>query len=553
MKGQSFYKGSAILIFMVAVTKIMGLAYKLMLTNLLGGTGMAYYQSVYAVFTPVYAVMIGGIPSAVAIMTAESFALGRYKNARKIRRTALLFFTGLGLLCSAGMALLSKTLSGALLGSQSMAPGLIAVSPTVVLCCVISVYRGYFEGLCDMVPTAVSEIIETVFKLILGLLFAFEAYKWAGARLDTHYTLSLTAAASILGVSLSSFFACIYLLIRLKLKGDGISTRMLARDVCTDSRRHITGDLLHYAMPIALTTAISTLINMADLLTVPKLLRYLQGRGALGLAVLDGSGVAAKDAAEFIYGSFTALALTVTGMIPGFTAMLGKPALPEISRARAKNDRKALKKGLDDILFLSSVIAFPASFGLTVFSREVLIFLFPSRTYEVAVSVQPFAILSAGLVFGCFLPPVFALLQALGRPRVCVKAMLISCGVKVIGNITLMLIPGAGISGAAAALVLADITAFIIAAKELLTEAGITPDIGRGLISPAFAAVLCAAGARLCFDMLFKHIPQGNFKLFLILSICAGGIIYIFSLYLLNILPKSQKMQKKFKKIAKRT
>ncbi|MBR6337747.1 MAG: polysaccharide biosynthesis protein, partial [Ruminococcus sp.] len=524
MKGQSFYKGSAILLFMVAVTKVMGLAYKLMLTNLLGGTGMACYQSVYAAFTPVYAIAIGGIPSAVAIMTAENFALERYKNARKIRRTALLFFTLTGLAASIIIALCSGVISKALTGSDRMTAGLAAVSPTVVLCCVISVYRGYHEGLCDMVPTAVSEITETLFKLILGLAFAYIAYRHTKGIYSTPDALSLTAAASIFGVSMSSLFACIYLILRLRIKGDGISPRQLQKDSCTDSRKHIIKELMHYAFPIAMTAAISTLINTIDLLTVPPMLRYLQERGMINMNMLKGSGVAAKDTADFIYGSYTALALTVTGIIPGFTAMLGKPALPAVSKAKATGDKAALKKGIDDIALLSSLIAFPASFGLAVFPKEVLGFLFPSRGYEVAVSAEPFAVLSAGLVFGCMLPPVFALLQAAGRPRSCVRIMLISCAVKLTGNLTLMLIPGLGVTGAAVSLVLADMAALFIAVYILRGCTGVRTDIKRCILSPAFAAVLCAAGARLCYDRLFGAFSGGGARIILLISVITGGI-----------------------------
>ena len=537
---------------MVAVTKVMGLVFKLALTNLLGGTGMAYYQSVYAVFTPVYAVAICGIPSALAIMTAENFALERFKNARKIRRTALWAFTLIGLFASVMIAAFSGLISQGLLGSENMRPGLVAVAPTVLFCCIISVYRGYAEGLCDMVPTAVSEIIETLFKLILGLLFAFLAYKHAKGIYDTPTTLSLTAAASILGVSISSLFACIYLAVRLKIKGDGITNAQLNKDVCTDSTKHILKELAHYALPIAMTAAISTLINTIDLLTVPSMLKFLQGRGMLDMTILNGSGISEKDTADFIYGSFTALALTVTGMIPGFTAMLGKPALPAVSKAKACGDKASLKKGLDDIFMLSSIIAFPASFMMTAFSGEILKFLFPSRGFEVAVSVLPFQVLSEGLVFGCFLPPLFALLQAAGKPSSCVRIMLISCLVKLIGNLTLMQIPGFGITGAAAALVLADMAAFFIAIFTLKGCTGVSADTKRCIISPAFAALLCTAGARLCYDKLNQLFSGSKYRFCLLISLIIGSIIYIFSLYLLNIMPKNNKFQKKFKKIAKR-
>ena len=537
---------------MVAVTKVMGLFYKLMLTNLLGGTGMAYYQSVYALFTPVYAIVIGGIPSAVAIMTAENFALERYKNARKIRRTALWLFILAGAGATAAIALSAGFVSRAVPACDNMTAGLVAVSPAVLFCCVISVYRGYFEGLCDMVPTAVSEIIETLFKLILGLSFAYAAYSKTKGVCDTPTALSYTAAASILGVSLSSLLACIYLFARLKIKGDSITDARHKKDICTDSTRHIIKELLHFALPIAMTAAIATFINTIDLLTVVPVLKWLSAKGSLDVSAFAERGLSADEAAQFIYGSYTALALTVTGIVPGFTAMLGKPALPAVSKAKAKGDKAALKKGLDDIFLLSSVIAFPASFALTVFPREVLSFLFPSRGAEIAVSVKPLCILSAGLVFGCFLPPVFALLQAVGRPKSCVRIMLISCLVKLVLNPLLMLIPDLGVSGAALALVLADMTAFFISSLLLYRSVGVMPNIKQTIAAPAFAALLFAAAARLCYDRLFIGILHESTRIGLLISLTVGSIIYIFSLYLLNIMPKSRKYQKKFKKIPKR-
>lgn len=549
MKGQSFYKGSAILIIMVAVTKVMGVFYKLVLTDLLGGTGMAYYQSVYALFTPVYAVAVGGISSAVAVMTAENFALGRYKNARKIRRTALWFFSLTGLVASAVTALFSGKISYAMQGSDNLSAGLMAAAPALFLCCVISVYRGFSEGLCDMVPTAVSEIIETLFKLLLGLLLAFFVYERTGGSTKA---LPLTAAASVLGASLASLFACVYLYARLRVKGDGITPAMLSSDRCTDSSRYIIRQLMHFAMPIAFTAAIATLINTIDLLTVPAMLKFLQRRDMLDMSVLEGSGVAFEDTADFIYGSFTALALTASGMIPGFTAMLGKPALPAVSKASAKGDREAVGRGVNDILLLSSLIAFPASFGMTVFARETLTFLFPSRVYETAVSAFPFAVLSAGLAFGCFLPPLFSLLQAVGRPGSCVKIMLLSCAVKLGGNLIFMRLPHMGVTGAALSLVLADAAAFFTALILLCKTALVKPDISRCFAAPAFAALLCAAGAKLCYDRLYTGILHEKLRVCLLISVFWGSIIYIFSLYLLNIMPKSFKIGQNFKKIAKR-
>ncbi|MBR6336595.1 MAG: polysaccharide biosynthesis C-terminal domain-containing protein, partial [Ruminococcus sp.] len=120
------------------------------------------------------------------------------------------------------------------------------------------------------------------------------------------------------------------------------------------------------------------------------------------------------------------------------------------------------------------------------------------------------------------------------------------------GNLTLMRIPGLGGTGAAGSLVRADMAALFSAVYILRGYIGVRADIKRCILSPAFAAILCAAVARLCYDRLFRAFSGGGARIILLISVITGGIIYIFSLYLLNIMPKRGKFQKKFKKIGKR-
>ena len=93
MKRQSFLKGSAVLMTMVLVTKLIGMIYKVPLTNMLGGTGMSCYSGAFAIFAPVFAAAAAGVPSAMSSLVSEQLALGRYANAVKIKRAALLIFS----------------------------------------------------------------------------------------------------------------------------------------------------------------------------------------------------------------------------------------------------------------------------------------------------------------------------------------------------------------------------------------------------------------------------------------------------------------------------
>ncbi|MDE6745915.1 MAG: oligosaccharide flippase family protein, partial [Oscillospiraceae bacterium] len=154
MKKQSFLESSAILILSAVVTKLMGAVFRIPLANMLGGEGMGYFSSAYGIFMTVYAVSVTGLPAAVAKLTAENSALERFANVRRVRSSALLFFS------AAGLAFTLLMLAAAypfcmLTGGRETVPSVLAIAPSIFFGCVTSVYRGYYEGLRNMIPTAV--------------------------------------------------------------------------------------------------------------------------------------------------------------------------------------------------------------------------------------------------------------------------------------------------------------------------------------------------------------------------------------------------------------
>ena len=147
MKKQNILKGSIILMISAVVAKGFGALFKIPLTNLLGGVGMSYFSCAYSLFLPVYALTVTGLSSAVARMTAQSAALGMYANIRRIRSTALLLFTGVGLVGSAAVWLLARPFSLLSTGGAEAVPALMMIAPAVLFGCVTAVERGYYEGM----------------------------------------------------------------------------------------------------------------------------------------------------------------------------------------------------------------------------------------------------------------------------------------------------------------------------------------------------------------------------------------------------------------------
>lgn len=557
MKKQGFLKGSAILLGMVLLTKALGLIYKIPLTHMLGGTGMGYYASAFAVFTPIFAVVVSGIPSTISRLVAENYAFERYRNVRKIRRYSLLFFSLISLAAGIIFIMLSRFLSCNMIKEPNAVWALYGIAPSILAATVMSVERGYYEGLKNMVPTAISEIIETIFKLLFGLGFAYLVLEYTKRQFYStggcfgvfckSYDEAVSTAlpyitgASVLGVSFATCVGSIYIIISGRIRGDGITKRMLKTDRATDSAGTLFKRLMLNAFPVALATVIATLTNMLDLVTINSCIkRAMLADGSLFAGYIS-ENLSSEMIPNFIYGSYSGLAVTVFGFIPTLTAMFGKSILPPLSEGWAKKDSSAVSKSIGDMLLITSIIAIPSGIGISTLSKEILEFLFSGRTNEISVAAMPLHILGGGIIFQAMTIPCFAVLQTIGKPQLPIIISIVGGIVKLIGNMVLIPIPFINISGAAISTVTSEGIIWIWSVVAMLKTANIQINIRDTYFKPLFAGILCGVVARLSIDFMTKCLHGTvNFRILVLLSIILGSIMYFFSLYLLCVLPKNQ-------------
>ena len=162
MKTQTFLIGSFILFLSALITKALGALFKIPLTMLLGGVGMGYFGCAYGLFLPIYALSITGLSTAVASLVAKEHGAGHIQNVRKIRRTARLLFAGMGLLLSGFIWLFAVPFARSTAADASAAYAIRMMAPAAFFGCLAAVERGYYEGLCNMYPTAISQAVESI-------------------------------------------------------------------------------------------------------------------------------------------------------------------------------------------------------------------------------------------------------------------------------------------------------------------------------------------------------------------------------------------------------
>ncbi len=550
MKKQSFLYGSAILILSAVITKIIGALFRIPLANFLGGTGMGYFSCAYGLFMPIYAISVTGLPAAVAKLTAENSALKKYSDIRKIKHVSLVIFSLTGLGSSIIIVLAAYPFCKYIAGDINAYPAVVAIAPSVFFGCIMSVYRGYYEGLRNMFPTAVSQVIEGLIKLAVGLGLAFYALKTAYEKPELFLdiirrkditaeqaALPYAAAAAVLGITISTVAGTLFLILRDKISGDGISYAQLKQNPAVNSFGRTAKNLLRIVIPISIGALVTNLTSLIDLATIIRSLKIAVINSPEKFARYITPELTYEMLPNFIFGSFTGLAVSVFHLIPSFTNMFGKSVLPAISEAFAENNKSHISDAIYNVIFTTGFIAVPSGIGISVLSEQILYLLFPSKTAEISVCYSSLAILGVGVIFLSLSMSLFAVFQAAGKAEIPVIIMLAGVIVKLAGNTFLVPIAGLNVSGAAISTLLCYIIIFILSITVVANTAEINiKQIALLLFKISFSALLCGLGAYLSNNILSRYFSS---SLVLLVSIAVGGCIYILSTHLLGILTKS--------------
>lgn len=545
---QGFLSGSLILIASAAVSKVIGAIFRIPLANLLGGEGMGYFSAAYGIFMTVYAVSVTGLPVAAAKMTAERLAGSDKNGAANVRSTAL----ALCALCGAAFTLLTLLLAYPFCVCISKSPlsvlAVAAIAPSILFSCITAVFRGCAEGRRNMYPTAVSQVIEAAVKLLSGLALCYSVLHAPAAFFSSaerlikrilpfeaiqsvtadELAMPLAAAAAVLGVTISSFAGLLYMLLR-----HTFDKEEKLRSAPTLSTAH---GLAAIMLPVALGSLVTNLTSLIDLATIISCLKKaVEAEPQYFSAVLQ--GVSAEAAPNFIFGCFSGLAVTVFNLVPSFTNMFGKGAVPFVAEGFVKKDKTLIEQAVYRVVFTAGFVAVPAGIGISALAPQILSLLFPSRQLEAITAVPSLRLLGFGVIFLSISSVLFAVLQAAGKGDIPVKIMAVGVAVKLVLNLLLVPIPRINAAGAAASTDICYLLIMILSIKKVSELSDIPVGKIYSLIAKlTFCGILCAAAAVLSQNFL-QNIWISPLTLFI--SVPIGAIFYIISTHLRGILTKT--------------
>lgn len=566
--------GALILAVSTIIVKLIGALYKIPLTGLFGGVGRGYFNAAYNFYTPIYAVSMAGLPVAVSRLVSESVSLNRFGEARQIYKVATKIFLITGAVGTAVMFLLSYPYVRYVSSIHAL-PSILCIAPSVFFCCAMSSYRGYYEGLRNMTPTAVSQVIEALGKLVLGIGLAWgvmhvgvDQYEKTGVvfgkaadSLDVAYSYiyPYTAAAAILGVTIGTVAGLIYLMLLHKIKGDGITRADLINSPSLVSDRDIAKRIILFAVPMVVGSLITNITNLIDTVTIqarledafqaaPDIIKTMYAFS------LEKSGTLDADIPTYLYGTYGA-ALDFRNLIPTITMSLGISALPVLSAAWAVRDKTQIRTNIESVLRVTMLVALPAGFGMAVLASPILSLLYGSKPDIVPIAAPIMAVYGYATALMAVSTPIANMLQGIGRTDVPVKAAVAGAVVKIGCNYVLVGNPRFNINGAPIGSILCYVVIVAINLFYLLRVSEVKIGVVSVFLKPLLSASVSGAGAwavyRLCDKFLAGRVPHLN-MIALAFSIAAAVILYVAVLLLckglskddISMLPKGEKIAK---------
>lgn len=533
----TMFGGAAVLAAGIAAVKIIGAFFKIPLFNILGEQGTADFNNAYSIYALLLTVATAGLPVALSKTVSECNALGKQNQKQKVFRVALSLFLAMGLASFVVMWFGAERLAMTM-GNSYAAMGIKALAPAVVCVGFLAAFRGYAQGHMNMAPTSISQIIEALCKLVIGLGLAVLVLRVGFPGVEEEAQTSLAAAGAITGVTIGTILAVVY------MAWEYLRGRRRTLTPGTDrpeSAGRILGKLLLIALPITLSTSIVPLINAIDTALVQRRLqelvfentdqlhlwsRWLDPEAITGamaawratltpgqlpeLALLTEQ--AAKDMPEArqvvdlleqfsrtMYGSYSA-ATSLYNLPSSFMTALTAAIIPAVSAALVKGDRAGSARITGSVLRITALLGVPMGVGLLALSGPIMRLLYPN--YDVTLTGPTLAILGPAAVCVCLVLVCNAVLQANGHVWLPIVTTLLGGAAKLGANYLLVSVPEVHVFGAPIGTLLCYVVVLVL---DLIALKRIVPEVGgcvRMFAKPVFSGAVMGGGAWAVYGLL---------------------------------------------------
>lgn len=461
-----FLKGTMILTISSIIVKVIGSLNWIILSRVLGGEGIGLYQMGFPIYLMAITVSSAGVPVAISIITSEKLANKDYRGAKRVFNVSLRLLLISGLIFSSALFFGADFLINQHIIRDSRAYySIIALAPAVFFVTFLASFRGYLQGWQIMTPTATSEVVEQLVRVITMLVFA---------DLFMPYGLAYAAGGASMGAGAGAFCALLVLMWFYRRLKRRLHAEIEAQDdsIPTESAGHIIKRLLKLALPVSLTSLMLPIGANLDLLIVPQR--------------LEAAGFDVRHATE-LFGYLTGMAVPLVNLATIFTAAMTISLVPSISESRALERFDAIRDKIRLAFRVAMIITFPCFMGLFFLAEKVAALIYNAPGAAGAIQTM-----SVGILFLGMHQISTGILQGLGKTAIPVINMILACLVKVVMSWWLTAIPFLGIKGASMATVADFAVAAIINMGFIYKYTGFTFSLGS-LLKPLLASGVMGA------------------------------------------------------------
>ena len=501
---KALVKGATILAVAGIISKIFGAIFRIPLTNMIGAEGQSYYGVAYPVYQLFFAIATAGFPVAISRMVSERTARGDYINAHKSYKLSLKVSMALGILSFAIMYFGAGAIAKAYANPGAEA-SLKAVSIALLFTPIVASLRGYYQGRQNMRPTAVTEVIEQMVRVIVGLSLAYAFYKTS---------LEKAAAGATFGASAGIIAALILMIVIYRLDSKTRS-RLVKKSVRVDeSDRARIKQLFAYLIPITIGACIMPImINIDAAIIVRRLL-------ATGWD---------HHTAKNLYGLISGYVDPIIGLPNVFVDAICISMMPAVTTAFTLKNKEELDAHVRTGLKTMMVIAYPCAVGLIVLAKPILRMLYLKKLDEADMAVPLLQILAISIVTLAVMRILAASLQGIGKMNLPVINLFVGAIVKVVLTFVLVGIPALNVNGAGISSVCAYLTAGVLNYRALKKYADVKLDIGGVFIRPLIASLIMGAGAFATYKLFFMLIPSNAIST--LMAIIIAVIVYFVAVF----------------------
>ncbi len=481
-KKQNFIQGAVVLMAASLIVKVIGAFFQVPLQNLIGGKespAFGLFSKAYRIYTAMLVVSTVGLPAALSKMVAEATAYGREREVRRIVRVAGGIFIPVGAVCTLVLFAGAENFASIIKSSDARL-AVMAIAPSVLMVSILSVFRGYYQGRNNMVPTAISQVIEALGKLFIGLALA-------GRAVGMGMSDAAVAAMTVLGVTLGEAAAVMYMFLQVAVTKRSVTSVRMLNDMARPSGA-LAKTLLSLSIPITISSAV---MSLTDLIDVALISLRLQSP-AVGMSATQ---------ADIVYGIYTGQAINFFNLPQTLITALAVSVLPTIASAKAAQNFTKISKTMETTLRLTMIITLPAGAGFLVMSEPILRLLYSSG---VELGGRLMGLLGFAVPAVALVAITNAVLQAFGRIDLPLISMFLGALVKIFGDYYLIGNPSVGILGAP---VSTAACYWLIALLNLFQIGRLShslPSFGKTVWRPFAATVGMGAATYSCFMLITR-------------------------------------------------